>query len=247
MKQFSRLLLGLWLVCGLVWANQPVKLSSSGLCHTPESRFYQRTKNFTAYADLKACLAAGGELPASASVSQTKANEDDGQDYDRNDWPHWVDSDGDCQNTRAEALIAASQIEVNFDDGETCRVLLGTWLDPFSGEVLSSAGDIDVDHIVPLKWANAHGGASWHRDMKRQFANDMDNLLVVSNSLNRAKGAQGPDQWLPPNQAYQCEYIQRFDRMVQKYQLVYQASEQAFIQAQLASCSQNAAVKAVAP
>ncbi|WP_102794326.1 HNH endonuclease family protein [Bowmanella denitrificans] len=236
--------LALWLVCVSVWADEPVKLSESGLCHQPGSRFYSRTLHFSAFATLEACLANGGRLPESASQAATPPSADN---YDRNDWPHWVDSDGDCQNTRAEVLIAQSRLQVSFDDGETCRVLLGTWLDPFSGQILSSASELDVDHIVPLKWASARGGGAWHRERKREFANDMDNLLVVSNSLNRAKGAQGPDQWLPPNQAYQCEYIRRFDEVVQKYLLVYQTSEQVFMQAQLASCARNTPARAVAP
>jgi len=40
----------------------PVKLSSSGICHTPESPFYSQTKNFTAFANVEDCIKAGGRL-----------------------------------------------------------------------------------------------------------------------------------------------------------------------------------------
>ena len=43
-----------------------IKLSKSGICHTPEDASYNQTKNFTAYDTIEECLAAGGRLPANA-------------------------------------------------------------------------------------------------------------------------------------------------------------------------------------
>ena len=42
-----------------------IKLSKSGICHSPDSSSYSQTKSFTAYATLEECLSAGGKLPAS--------------------------------------------------------------------------------------------------------------------------------------------------------------------------------------
>ena len=47
---------------GITFANT-VKMSSSGICHSPESPFYNRTKNFTPYPSITDCLSAGGRLP----------------------------------------------------------------------------------------------------------------------------------------------------------------------------------------
>jgi hypothetical protein len=41
-----------------------VKMSGSGLCHPPESRWYERTTNYTAYASIERCLDADGRLPS---------------------------------------------------------------------------------------------------------------------------------------------------------------------------------------
>ena len=41
-----------------------IKLSKSGICHTPDDASYSQTKNFTAYDTIEECLAAGGRLPA---------------------------------------------------------------------------------------------------------------------------------------------------------------------------------------
>lgn len=41
----------------------PVKMSKSGICHAPGSTYYDRTKNYTPYPALDACLKSGGRLP----------------------------------------------------------------------------------------------------------------------------------------------------------------------------------------
>ena len=49
-------------------------------------------------------------------------------EYNRHDWKHWVDADGDCQKARDEALIAESEIAVTFksrNDGRECKVTAG--------------------------------------------------------------------------------------------------------------------------
>jgi hypothetical protein len=135
--------------------------------------------------------------------------------YDRDDWGGWIDEDGDCQNTRAEILIRDSQAKVSFD---RCRVVSGLWNLPYSGGSTTSASQIDIDHIIPLKWAHGHGGGRWPKSRKRAFANDPDNLLSTYYSENRSKGAKGPDQWMPA--VNKCSYAQGWERLIEKYDLV---------------------------
>ena len=42
---------------------QPVKKSSSSICHAPGSSYYQQTSRFTTYPSVEECLNSGGRLP----------------------------------------------------------------------------------------------------------------------------------------------------------------------------------------
>ena len=41
----------------------PVKMSNSGICHAPNTTYYEQTKKFTPYKTLDECLKAGGRMP----------------------------------------------------------------------------------------------------------------------------------------------------------------------------------------
>ena len=77
--------------------------------------------------------------------------------YNRTDWPHWIDEDKDCQNTRAEILIYHSAIPVTFQKDNHCTVKSGRWTGVYTGQVFTNASDIDIDHIVPLAHAHRNG------------------------------------------------------------------------------------------
>lgn len=215
-----------------------VKMSNSGLCHPPQSSWYERTQNYQAFDSLKACLASGGKLPK--GISRTSLNgspEQSGEqrDYERSAFGHgWEDADGDCQDSRAEALIATSTTHVRFADDRRCRVVTGRWISPFTNRVIQNAGDIDIDHVVPLAWSWERGASEWSPEKRERFANDPVNLLPVEASLNRSKGARGPDQWLPP--VGQCGYVARFVRIVKQYDLKPKSSESKWMKSFLVGC-----------
>lgn len=195
-----------------------VKQSSSGICHPPTSPHYDRTKNFQPFDTLEACLNAGGRLPKGMSITQDRHKPLDTGRYSRAQFGHgWADADGDCQNSRHEALIAQSTGPVRYKDGRQCQVTAGRWISPFTGAVIHDPSKMDIDHVVPLKWAWTHGANHWSREKREKFANDPANLLSVEASLNRQKGAKGLDEWLPP--ANQCQYVLRFLRVAKSYKL----------------------------
>ncbi|GAB2883743.1 DUF1524 domain-containing protein [Microbulbifer echini] len=146
--------------------------------------------------------------------------------YERDEWlPKWSDVDRDCQDTRHELLIRYSLSPVTFTRSNGCKVDTGLWLDPYTGSFYSRASDLDVEHIVPLKWAHDHGGAKWSRKLKRQFAEDIDNLWLVDDGRNQSKGHKGPDQWMPPYAPVGKIYVQRFISIVEKYNLSLSSAE----------------------
>ena len=159
--------------------------------------------------------------------------------YDRNTWKHWVDTDNDCQDTRAEVLIAESSEPVTFTSSNNCTVLGGRWYDPYTNAYFTIARELDVDHFVPLGNAHNSGGADWATDRKLGFANsvnDADHLIAVSASANRSKGSRAPDEWKPPNQAYWCEYAYDWIRIKAEWGLSATRSEWVALQNMTATC-----------
>jgi hypothetical protein len=70
-------------------------------------------------------------------------------------------------------------------------------------------------------------------------ANDPENLLVVDDSLNQKKGKKGPDEWLPPNQSYRCEYLGKWKYVLSKYRLTMLPKEKRVFDRQINACSDS--------
>lgn len=162
--------------------------------------------------------------------SLTVKDSDTKAQYSRKDWKHWV---GSPCNTR-ETVLKEQGTDVVVD--ENCSVKSGKWVDPYSGKEMTDAKNIDIDHVVPLKWANANGGASWPAEKKQEFANDTSQLLAVSASENRGKGALGPSEYMPPNKEYTCEYSKKWVYTLAKYGLSIPKADKEALEEGLDSC-----------
>ena len=223
---------------------EPVKKSSSGICHCSGGQFYVRTTNFTPFATLSECLESGGREPKRGQGNCPKEEpEDNASDpaappepairiaaYDRSVFGDWHDQDNDCQNTRHERLLELSLSAAELS-GDGCLVVAGRWNDPYTGGVVTVAQELDLDHVVPLRWAWEHGAATWDKAKREQFANDPANLLPVSIRANISKGALGPLDWMPPNEDFACEYVLRFSRVIDGYGLELSTSEATSLEA----------------
>lgn len=193
---------------------QYIKQSTSGICHDTSSPHYERTQNYQRYEYIDDCLANDGRLPA--GQARRAASGALADDYNRSAFRHWIDENRNCINTRHELLKSQSTGPVTKNE-DGCRVLHGRWNDPYTGEIFLESHLVDIDHLVPLRWAWINGAYAWSDEKREQFANDERNLFIVSASANRSKGARGPDEWLPPNEEFHCQYVTRYLRILILY------------------------------
>jgi hypothetical protein len=57
------LIAALLISTGALAQGKLVKMSNTGICHAPNTTYYEQTKNFTPYKTLDDCLKAGGRVP----------------------------------------------------------------------------------------------------------------------------------------------------------------------------------------
>ena len=147
-------------------------------------------------------------------------------DYERAAFGGWVDTNGNCLDTRGELLVAQSLTPAVLDE-TGCRVVGGLWMDLYTGEALSDAGSIDIDHVVPLRYAWDLGAENWNAEKANAFYNDPANLVITSASVNRSKGSDPPPEWLPPARGFQCIYLRQFQAVLARYDLTQPPDETA--------------------
>ncbi len=89
--------------------------------------------------------------------------------------------------------------------------------DPYSGAPLEE--DAEVDHILPLSAAWDLGAHAWTPAQRIRFANDPNNLILVSREQNQEKSDQLPSQWLPKKREVRCWYVEKLSFIAFDYQL----------------------------
>ena len=146
----------------------------------------------------------------------------------------WRDYDGDGEDARAEVLLAfhrGGRRKVPIEmDGD--RVVAGRWICRFSHEEVLAAGELDIDHLVPLREAWVSGAHAWERDRAARYANGQGVrslrrgwLIPVLAGLNRSKGAKRPDEWMPPSERYHVHYAREWVEAKHYWKLAVLPSE----------------------
>ncbi len=135
--------------------------------------------------------------------------------YDRSSYRVWSDLDKNCKNTRIDVLEKRA-IRIN---SISCTNINGTWIDYYSEKILTNESVIDLDHVIPLSYADKIGASNWDIKTKRKFANDPDNLVITHRSINRQKGDKGLSKWLPIEFNVRCDYLLKWVHVINKYNL----------------------------
>ena len=104
----------------------------------------------------------------------------------------------------------------------------GQWLDEYTGETFEVAVKIEVDHVIPRMYAHTHGGDRWMPEQKLQFSNDPLNIMLVERREIRRKRDRGPSRYLPRDE-FQCEYVNLWNQISEKYNLQLSASDRSTI------------------
>ncbi|NNU27992.1 HNH endonuclease family protein [Isoptericola sediminis] len=163
--------------------------------------------------------------------------------YDRDDFDHWTDPDGNGCDARNDMLARDLSDEKVDDDG--CTVLSGTYdVEPYTGEKDRAfergsddlAVSLDAEHVVALQNAWISGAHDWNDNRREKFANDPANLLMVDPGENRTKGAANAAEWLPPNKAFRCEYVATQIEVKAAYELAITQPEKDAMNRVLESC-----------
>ena len=155
--------------------------------------------------------------------------------FNDDDWSFEEDFDGDCQSTRQEMLILTSRSNVRYTNPRNCVVRTGQWLDEYTGETFEVAVKIEVDHVIPRMYAHTHGGDRWMPEQKLQFSNDPLNIMLVERREIRRKRDRGPSRYLPRDE-FQCEYVNLWNQISEKYNLQLSASDRSTISRIKADC-----------
>jgi len=163
--------------------------------------------------------------------------------YDRDAFGSgWKDPDRNGCDARND-ILARDLTGLTFKDGTNdCVVLSGTLSDPYTGTTIAftrgndTSALVQIDHVVPLSWSWSQGTAEWTDDERVAFANDPRNLRAVDGATNSSKSDSGPSEWMPPDDAFACVYVESFVSVLTAYDLSIGDADRVAIRGILLGC-----------
>ena len=168
-----------------------------------------------------------------AAVKQLPVRAETPRGYDRDKFRHWVDADGDCQDTRDEVLAAESTTAVT-----GCDITSGTWRSYYDRETWTRSSDVDIDHLVPLKESWDSGAKAWNADTRTRYANDLGDrrsLVAVTDNVNQSKGDRDPADWMPTYG--KCRYVWQWTAVKIRWGLTVNRAEKRRLVTLASGCS----------
>ena len=166
-----------------------------------------------------------------------EADEQAGGSYDRDLFEHWTKSNPTGCDTRFAVLVEESTVSAQTSG---CKVVSGNWVSLYDGMTITVAGELDIDHMVPLKEAWVSGAHSWDAGTREAFANDLtypESLIAVSASSNRSKSDQDPAEWMPPAANTHCTYAANWVSVKTRWNLAVDSAEKVALTQVLSGCA----------
>lgn len=157
-----------------------------------------------------------------------------GGTYSRSLFKHWIKQSDGC-TTRQVVLIQ----EAIGGQRSGCYMIGATWYSAYDGKTVSSASSLDIDHMVPLKEAWVSYASMWSPARRQAYANDLgyaDSLVAVTASSNRSKSDRDPANWMPPNAAFECTYVESWVAVKYRCSLTMDPAEKNKVDSILARC-----------
>jgi hypothetical protein len=121
-------------------------------------------------------------------------------------------------------------------------VATGTLHDPYTNDTIAfvrgnqTGAAVQIEHIVPLAYAWDLGARNWTDEMRVRFANDPAELLAIGGQVNEDKSDKEPAVWMPPNNAFHCQYAMQFIAVLRGYGLSVDAPSAAVLRDASATC-----------
>lgn len=144
----------------------------------------------------------------------------------------WEDPDGNGCTARADALQYWTGIPRL--PGE-CDVD-GFIYDPYTGHSIVVPSGATLDHVVGLVDAWRGGADEWPAARRVQFFSDARNLVPTTRDAVRDKGDKGPDEWLPPQRDFWCNYASAYVAVKAAYKLTITDAQAGRIEEALRTC-----------
>lgn len=158
--------------------------------------------------------------------------------YEREQFEHWIDADGDGCSTREEVLLIEATDPVTVSG--SCTVEEGRWFSYYDRQEWTDPADVDIDHLVPLSEAWASGARRWRAKVRTRFANDLRDrrsLVAVTDNINQSKSDRDPADWLPDYG--RCRYVREWVTVKHRWRLRVDRAEKGVLRDLAADCDND--------